>query len=217
MPFIAQHITFGPSNLPEDRFINFFAFAGAIEPAPVAAAVAIANALERFFTVEHGPVGFPITAFLPAGLGDTAEVRVYDVSDPLPREPQIITYPFPASGGTALPSEVAVCNSYFADRNLPRQRGRIFIGPVTTAAMGSGSPFPVRVKLEMRQSLAEASKDLVELGAGAGFNWCVRSQAGVGVTTFSPITDGWVDDAFDTQRRRGEKASTRNTWNAIPS
>jgi len=29
------------------------------------------------------------------------------------------------------------------------------------------------------------------------------------------VTAGWVDNAFDTQRRRGEDASSRLSWNAV--
>jgi hypothetical protein len=39
--------------------------------------------------------------------------------------------------------------------------------------------------------------------------WSVWSEAN---QTASPVRDGWVDDAWDTQRRRGLDSSARTTF-----
>jgi len=213
MPYIAQNVLQGPSGLPEDRYVNTFNFSGAAEPGHVAAADLIKNMLQDFYTLPPPDGGGnALQAYMPNFVADLAQVRVYRWQDAVPREAQIRTYPFAGAAPAPLPSEVALCASYYATRNLPRQRGRIYLGPLTTFGLLSLPGQPSRPALDLVATLAAASKRLVVQSEANGLSWTVRSAVGA-VATFSKIDNGWVDNAWDTQRRRGEDATSRTTWN----
>jgi hypothetical protein len=46
----------------------------------------------------------------------------------------------------------------------------------------------------------------------SALRWSIRSITPV--ENFVPIVAGWIDDAFDTQRRRGPDPSFRTNWGA---
>ena len=116
-----------------------------------------------------------------------------------------------APSGNPLPSEVAIALSFqgakFAGLPQARRRGRIYLGPLkTTAADTTGRP-----AAGIRTSVATAAASLLSgLQAEAPpVNWSVWSQVDGDVVN---ITDGWIDDAFDTQRRRGVETTARTLW-----
>jgi hypothetical protein len=100
----------------------------------------------------------------------------------------------------------------------PRQRksGRLFIGPLNAAASLTDGPTGVaRPSQGWRTCLLDAAERLTDnLAALASpIAWTVWSRAdGIAWT----ITDVQVDDAFDTQRRRGVAASNRQTRTVVP-
>jgi len=100
-----------------------------------------------------------------------------------------------------------MCISYYAQVNQPRSRGRIYIGPLL--ASNSTTSGPTRVKPEICLELAYHAKTLIVTGGDSPV-WCVKSMNTVtGALELKPITDGWVDDAYDTLRGRGEDANSR--------
>jgi hypothetical protein len=106
-----------------------------------------------------------------------------------------------------LPNEVCITVSYFAQRSLPRQRGRIYVGPLNGSAM-EDTGGDARVTPQCRSDLAAAFK---RLGAFEdALAWAVFSRKDNEAR--GPIGGGWVDNAFDTQRRRGRDASVRTSW-----
>jgi len=69
------------------------------------------------------------------------------------------------------------------------------------------------------QALADAAaamEDGTVVAGGLSVKWAVYSPTTDAVDTidnaFNDVLDGWVDNAFDTQRRRGPAATTRITW-----
>lgn len=115
-----------------------------------------------------------------------------------------------APSGTALPDEVAICLSFQGQRTagLPqaRRRGRIYFGPLrTTAATGN------RPSTTLISTLATAAATFgAQVSAlGAGYAWGVWSPSDQELVE---ISDGWVDNAFDTQRRRGVATTSRTTF-----
>jgi hypothetical protein len=101
---------------------------------------------------------------------------------------------------------VSVALSFYADRNLPRQRGRVHIGPLKTTVAEQPDGI-VRPKPLVRTDLGEAAGALASLTSSV--RWGVLSQAD-GVIL--EVTAGWVDDSFDTIRSRGEDSTTRTLW-----
>lgn len=205
----------GLTGLPEDQYVNSFVFnlAAAGEPTEATYGL-IADALRDFYAVAHFS-GSALQGFMAAFLVDVVPINFYWLGQAPPRTPTTLerTIATSGSGSVALPSEVALCASYYSVSNLPRNRGRIYLGPLAINAVGSTTPNSSRPAISLINSLAESAKWLAQQG-GTVFSWAVLSQAD-GVA--KGITDGWVDNAFDTQRRRGEEASLRQTWSNIPA
>jgi hypothetical protein len=191
------------SGLPEDRFVNTWHFVSS--EVDSAARTAIAAQVISFY--NGLATGQPLATFLSGKIKRTAQasqVRIYNLADVKPREPSIHT--FTLEGGDSsqdLPNEVAVTMSFYADRNLPRQRGRLYLGPLKLLGVGNGvadSEVGANLKDGIWQGL-----DAMALVSGNAV-WCVYSQMD-GV--MRPVSNVWVDNAFDTQRRRGAIASSR--------
>jgi hypothetical protein len=105
------------------------------------------------------------------------------------------------------PREVALCLSFRGAENVPRQRGRIFCGPVNAQTE--------RPADAIRTICLSLATGLANIG-GTNVDWCVFSRASVGPTggladAFHPVKQAWVDDEWDTQRSRGLRATTRST------
>ena len=123
------------------------------------------------------------------------------------------------TGGTVdLPSECAVVLTFNSDfgtapefgpghtRLRARHRGRIYIGPLTSLAIESGTVSAPHVSPAMIDTLSAAGHALVNDAATLWAQWS-RVDA-----VFRPIIGGSVDNATDTQRRRGQAATARTLW-----
>lgn len=93
-------------------------------------------------------------------------------------------------------------------RPRARRRGRIFLGPLATSALrvtsGTAEQRPHQTVID---TLATAAGQLhTGTMVTAGEVWIVGSRRdNIGY----PVTGGWVDDEFDTQRRRQIKPTAR--------
>lgn len=139
-----------------------------------------------------------------------------------------------AAGGTALPDEVACVISLRGstwaaqpverpdgsdhdekvDRPRQRHSGRLFVGPLAANSIDSTSGI-ARPSTAFRTCLLDAAERLHDdvfadqpAGGALATTWCVWSRKD---GAMYPITDAQVDDAFDTQRRRGVAATIRTT------
>jgi hypothetical protein len=143
---------------------------------------------------------FVARSTLPGGYG--VETKVYNMADAKPR-------PVKATGAwvqttNSLPSnaprEVALCLSYFSERNIPRFRGRLFIGPFYEASERPAANIIASVK-DVYERMASVGGIDVDWGL-----WSTTRNA------FSKITAGWVDNEWDTVRSRGLQPTTRDTY-----
>lgn len=201
--------------MPADAVVNTFHFTGLDDTGDMISA--IIGRLNAFWTdVPAGPSN-ALNTFMSGELNlPGTRIKVYDLSDPKPRAP-IADESLGLSQGTPvntqnLPSEVALCSSYRgpleSGQSPARRRGRIYIGPLNVgAAAGTGTTIS-RPSAAFRATVAAASRDLAEAST-LGCAWAVWSGVNEGMTI---IEYGWVDDAFDTQRRRGAAATTRSNW-----
>lgn len=209
----AQLILQGNSGLPEDRFVTTWAFLRGTGLDYQTAAPGVAQVLHAFMTSTQTN-GSKLDSFLSPAVDKTAGklvIKTYDLGEDPPREPITFLEDFASpSSANGLPAEVAVCGSFVSFRNLKRNRGRIYFGPLSTGALTSEAPlYRVRPSNTIITTLAQALEQLQIASFTQGLTWCVLSQADA---ELKPITEGWVDDAFDTQRRRGEDAVGRTTW-----
>lgn len=138
--------------------------------------------------------------------------------------------------GTGLPSEVALCCSFrrLQSGNVPlaQRTGRVYFGPIEASHIAVGAegsrPKPTDA---LRGTLAEAGNALIDGLAAAGNALVVYSRPFAGrvgavkdngdpkpdlparAGSIHVVNQVFVDDAFDTQRRRGEKSTLRSIIN----
>lgn len=128
----------------------------------------------------------------------------------------------PDPSDSNLPLEVAICCSfkgYYSEGPVlerARRRGRVYIGPLNdTVLQGNGTAAPPRPSVDFVNLLTAKMQDLREnaqTGAGTGgasAPWVIWSRAGGAIHN---VVGGWVDNAWDTQRRRGNETTTRTQW-----
>lgn len=175
----------GATALPEDRYINVLYFA---DDNTVADRQRISDGIAdaysaHLLTKYSNDVKSAVIKVYPPGLN--------------PGGPELET-PYPLGGvGSPSPQEVAICLSYYATFNQPRTRGRIYLGPLSSSQMSSRPP------LALMTSVIAFGEALAALGG-----WLQRSVTPV--QDYKPITNIWVDDAWDTMRSRGLAPTTRS-------
>lgn len=178
------------------------------------------------------PVPVSVASFLSNALSREANavtVKVYNLADPEPRFPITRAFGLAASSAPAspeLPAEVALCGSLYAVRSTPRTRGRIYFGPFHTGATEDDAVnHRSRPSLVLRESLAQALRRMITPAAGQTQDLAIytRGRYTINKVPQAPVpgamqivTAGWVDDAWDTQRRRGQDAAVRTTFNNVP-
>lgn len=148
---------------------------------------------------------------LVSGAAGSIEIVAYNDEDAPPRAPVLRTTSFLVPGtGDPLPTEVSLCVSFQGSRlsGVPqaRRRGRIylpFMNEANNAADARPSTGLVVGVVAGAQGLLSASD------AAASWNWVTYSTVAPGYAT---VTDGWVDNEWDTQRRRGRSSTSRTTF-----
>jgi hypothetical protein len=131
------------------------------------------------------------------------DAEVYPTGAPKGRK-QKGTTPISSNG----PREIALCLSFYADSNTKRRRGRVYI-PHNWLYRKDTSPGPpgARPSLTTRTAAAAIVPIFTALG-GVDVDWCVWSKADHAAHT---VTNWYVDDEWDIQRRRGDRPTTRTT------
>lgn len=143
-----------------------------------------------------------------------AYINWYDMLDPEPRVPYTVPLGSTLTGvsNSNLPTEVALVVSFQGDP-LPgvpqsRRRGRIYLGgwPQNTFGASVGDAFPY-----WATSVVTACSDsaMVNLLNGPDATWVVHSPT---ANTYTEVTNGWVDNSADTQRRRSVPPTARNLF-----
>ena len=131
------------------------------------------------------------------------KVKLYDAEAAKPNYPKAIyETQDPIRTLDQWPHELALCLSYYAVHNAPRQRGRLYICPglcFTASAMG---PYATDVEIQKIADLAQVFEDL----GGVNVDWVVWSRL---THTAHAVTDYWVDNGWDVQRRRGVPGTKR--------
>lgn len=189
------------SMLPTDVTVNVWHFLGTsdgtdLDPLGLALLAFYAQVEDYLSTVLTGDVSF----------------KFYDLGDPEPRTPineGTVPAAFTPTSPT-LPEECAVTLSmrgdYVSGQLSARRRGRIFLGPLSTAASEFSQVSGHTVPIAARNALAGAMSDLVQASDTAGHRLAVYSRVNADSI---PVTHVWVDDALDTIRSRGHRASVR--------
>lgn len=105
---------------------------------------------------------------------------------------------------SSYPREIALCLSFFAGTNVKRRRGRLYI-PLAWFQL-SGPPTQ-RPTVSHQNKVAELVPKLTGLG-GVDMDWSVYSKVD---DTSRPVSNWFVDNEWDIQRRRGFRGTDRIT------
>lgn len=207
------------SGLPEDTIINTFHFQS-FDPAADFTLEDYATIGTRLKEFYRDPVSGSSTVlfgiFSDLLAQGPHETRIYRMNDPKPRAPRYTEeWSWSAQpSGASHPAEVAVCLSFRAPltSGVPaaRRKGRVFLGPLDVNAVESNSG-DARPSAAMRTAIASYAKRLMDYKTGP--IWSTYSEVGNSLGT---VVQAWVDDSFDTQRRRGAKPNTRTVVNQAP-
>lgn len=138
-------------------------------------------------------------------------VKAYDLADPKPRQP-VYTSTFTTTGSSnasPLPAEVALVTSFHAapvsGQPAARRRNRKYLGAFATAHSYQGRPDPAMITAIKNAMVAMAQ------ASNASTRWEWRCFSETNAEDYR-IVGGWIDNAWDTQRRRGFQTTQRTTW-----
>lgn len=202
-PWLAQVSIPYESGLPEDVSVNTWSFGGTAIDAT--AGPVIANGLAAFYDAIAARMH-------PALVLNQTTCKVYRWNDALPRVPIFegtFAIPPEQNNGEPLPEEVAGCLSFEAEQvsgePQARRRGRVYLGPLATSATA---------QIGSHMYLAALFTQDVEDGLDAAIAIWSAGDIGHGIysradAVLRPAVSYWQDNALDTQRRRGVRATTR--------
>lgn len=200
------------TGLPEDVVTNTFHFQ--LDPGNVPTAMAIVEtALMDFYNNATQGVAAIISQY-QSRVANAATIKWYDLADPTPRIPvRTTTFTLIAPNTTTnYPRECAIVLSFQAVRvsglNQARRRGRVYIGPICSS-MVQDTAGDIRPSALAITKLTNRASALKTACLAANSPWGVYSPTGGSI---SSVADGWVDNALDTQRRRGVRSTGRTTW-----
>ena len=197
------------SGRPEDAITNSFHFTNTDT---VTDYDNVRDMLVDFYSATNEEKPTSIREFMSAGTVTGEYVlKAYALEDPKPRQP-VITYQgtlYPPNV-PSLPSEVALVLSFQAELEsgeiAARRRNRVYLGPFAeTANKVIGRP-----EDELVQCMIFSGKQLIQASSSSlRWTWVIYSPT---TDTAYPVNNGWVDNAWDTQRRRGLYYTQRGTY-----
>lgn len=233
--------------LAKDQWENVFAFTGPGDSI-ITDCFSIAAKLWAFYNYS-GPATTQdnqLSFYMSTKMAPEVSIKIYNQTDPKPRPPAFSalwgnTAPGD-TGASSLPEEIALCLSFYSFLNRPRQRGRIYLGPLGVHALSPGSEQDSRPNPNFLADMAKAGNYLMshdgqpafyssltsaggtQYVAGSPYPtvatttpWCVHSRTGgtvraPGSSVFESVTAGWVDNEWDGQSRRRVAASARTSF-----
>lgn len=187
MPLVRMLVSWGPAAYEvRDRLTNtlYFNVSGSVDDPDYQG---LADDLRDIYAEEFFSAGCKI------------EVRAYNMDDAKPRPERAYSTVQSAGNFPATANQVSICLSYYADRNLPRRRGRIYLGPFSP----NGTYI---VGTNYTNALALGQK-FAGLG-GLNVDWSVYSPT---TNEHYRISDIWVDNSWDIVRSRKMRATNRIT------
>lgn len=130
---------------------------------------------------------------------DQCEVRIYRMDQAKPRPIRGQATQTSAITEQSGPREVALCLSFYGTNNVPRKRGRLFLGPFVKSDMGT------RPDASAQSRAVNIANGIKGLG-GVDVDWQVYSPTN---GTSVDVTNFWVDNEWDTIRSRGLRGTSR--------
>jgi hypothetical protein len=162
---------------------------------------AMADGLKNIFYSATGFGGSnPWTNFASFG----GQVILYNMADPKPRPELAVSKYTPGSwfAGSLADRSVALCLSFYSDRNLPRQRGRIYVGGWLSNTTNE------RPSTAATNALLDLAKGIYTFTSAGGLTMAHTVYSKVGNTSHA-VNHYWTNDVWDVQRSRSPKETTR--------
>ena len=205
------------SGLPQDVAVNTFAIGGSIADAD---GTDIAIAVSNFWLSNGGSADPALGSYIGHHVeraDDACRIEVADINlatgalSPQVEIGRFTMTPNPIGTGD-LPLEVALCTSVSTSAAGGDQstKGRWYLGPFNTTALDDGFTRGLPAT-ELVNQLAFSTFLLAQALDAAGHRLQVWSRKN---GTALDVVRGWVDNEFDTQRRREINASSRTSWTA---
>lgn len=186
MPLVRMLVSWGPVETPvRDRFSNtlYFNVSGSVDDPDYQD---LADDLRDIYATQAWTNSCRI------------EVRAYDMRDAKPRPERAFSAVNRTGSGFVIGAgQVALCLSYYADRNLPSQRGRIYTGP--------WAPSTPNASDAVTATLISLGQAFAGLG-GVNVDWSLYSPT---KGTNTRISNIWVDNSWDVVRSRKQPATRR--------
>lgn len=197
-----------PANtgLPEDSVTNTLHFDNTTGPDYTN----LVDIVDDFY--QATPTGYTaLRSYMPEDLlADEIQYAVYKLSDSIPRAPVHEETRSCTFGTNApLPPEVALVLSFQSVKvsglKQASRRNRIYLGPFSTNTNASGVPLGTMI-----DSIARSARDmLAAANSSIDWEWITFSPT---LNSSETVDNGWIDNAWDTQRRRGRSATGRDLW-----
>jgi hypothetical protein len=216
------------SGLPQDNTVNNLVFRTATTPPSSTELDHITTALTTFYNTGAGSPSHAIANAISTAIdrgANRTHIRYYLLDGHLdgsahgsPVRQDDFTLGSAIGTGSNFPSEMAVCityhTAYLTDpefgpghtRPRARDRGRIYLGPLRDTIKLLAVDSEPRLDPDWAQAFAAAAARLV---ADADTQWVQWSRSN---TITNTVSSGWVDNAFDVQRRRGPDSTSRVLW-----
>jgi hypothetical protein len=193
--YTAQIVLQDVSGLPRDNSVNVYHFTSGANTGTETLATDLRNAYQTHLVSNAAILG---------GVNKIT-CKIYDAQSAPPNAPleSVEVTVSPQPGG---PREVALCLSQKGSPQLgtapagqlPTWRGRTYIGPLSAGQLGTVRP-GVIIKDQLK-----ALGIAIAAAGGEGFLWSCGSA-------LVPVQSIFIDDEWDTQRRRGYRPITRVT------
>lgn len=167
--------------------------------------------IKNFYTVSAPGAAGALGRWINGTVKRPVNMRMYDVTDPLPRAPiGEGTFTLPTAAFSAfLPAEVALTMSFQGEKvsglNQARRRGRLFLGPLCMNPGNAATP-PFQL---ITDGVAAMKQLKAESDASLRWQWRIWSPSNSNSVL---VDNGWIDNVWDTQRRRGPKATARTVF-----
>lgn len=143
-------------------------------------------------------------------MAGTYTVKVYDLGESEPRDAEEYSSTFtPTGSATPLPNEVALCLSFKTSQGNvgPSNRGRIYFGPLNgPSAVAKDTNGFAKPTAGLQSALLNLGRRLYDNAIAQDMAWAIYSRKH---NSLGLVQNCWVDNAFDTQRRRGNAATGR--------
>lgn len=173
--------------------------------------------LTTFYAEVYGnstPLGAgSIASYMRPG---STSLKVYDLDDPKPRvavREQGMPFGPVQDPTSSLPQEVALCLSFRTEPTpgvaVGSQRGRIYLGGLGNGFLDvAGTSTYPRIKIAAFNDVTNAALKMFNSMLADEWGWVIHSEK---LDQDFAVAEIWVDNSFDTQRRRGNKATLRAT------